>query len=198
MNSRSIHPRTLSRRRGLTLVEMVLALAITGLVGAAIAAMLSAVAYGSDSSRDMRNAAVQSKALSARLGAAVRGSRLVLDQGEDFLVLWTTDADENGAPSLQEIQRLEHNGDDDALVSYRADDSAPDAPYELDDDFGALTRMLKGSDYFPASVWGRDVTAWALTLDDNDPQAAALVSFRLTLAIGELEHTAIGAAALRN
>lgn len=184
---------------GLTLVEMILALAITGLVGAAIAAMLGAVAYGTADSHDLREAVVKSKTMSTRMGAAVRRARQVLDHGDSYIVLWIRDADDNQLPSLHEIQRLEHDVDDTALVSYEAAEDAPDTVYALDDDFGAITQTLKDLNLLTAEVWGRDVINWSLTLDDeNAPQAAELASFRLTFQLGDLEETAIGAAALRN
>ena len=43
------------RRLGLTLVEMLMALAIMGLIGAAIASMLTAVSYGTSDTRDLRS-----------------------------------------------------------------------------------------------------------------------------------------------
>ena len=182
----------------MTIMELLLALAAMGLVGAAIASMLSAVAYGTDTSNDMRSLVVKSKTLSARMTAHVRKARMVLDHGSEFLVLWVVDEDEDDTPSLQEIERIEWDASTDELVRYTASKSAKDTEYKLSDDFGNETKKLKGSGDFPRRVWGRAVTNWDVTLDDSDPQKAALVSFRLTLAAGSSETVAVNAAALRN
>ena len=42
-------------RAGLTLVELIISLAIVALIGLTVASMLSAVAYGTDSGRDVRS-----------------------------------------------------------------------------------------------------------------------------------------------
>jgi len=183
---------------GLTLVEMLLSLAAIGLIGGAIASMLAAVSYGTQESQDLRSFVVESKTLSARLTADVRKSRRVLHAGDDYIVLWVTDADADGSPSLHEIQRIGLNTDNQTLVSYEAADGAPDTEYELDDDFSDTPNNPTSNSDFPASVWGRNVTAFNITLDEPEAQDASLVSFRLTLSNGALEHVAVNAAALRN
>jgi len=187
-----------ARRRGLTLVELILAVAITTLIGAAIASMMAAVSYGSDSSKDMRSLVARSKAVNARISAAIRGSTMVLDRGDGFLVLWTSDTDENGQPNLREIRRLDYNAAGQSISSYAAPEGASDVEYELSDDFEAITDGLMGGGDFPQTLWATGVSAWDLALDTPDPQTASLVSYQLTLTAGDMSDVAIAAVSLRN
>jgi len=185
-------------RRGLTLIELLLALAGTALVATAIASMLSAVSYGTTNSRDLRELAVKNKALSSRVTAAIRQSAMVLESGSDYLVLWVYDLDGDGTPSVLELQRINYDAAADTLTSYEPDPAATDTEYDLADDFEAETDALIAADDLLDELWATNVTAWNVTLDDGDAQAAELLSFRITLAAGDMTDIAIAAVKLRN
>jgi len=184
--------------RGLTLIELLIGLAITAMIGAAIASMMFGVTRGTASGREMRELAVKSKALSARVTAAVRRSSMVLAAGDDYLVLWVYDLDGDGTPSTLELQRISYDAAADTITSYEPDPAATDAEHELDADFEAATDALIAAGDLVAAPWARRVTAWELTLDHADAQAAALLGFRLTLTAGDLSDAAIAVVSLRN
>lgn len=190
------------RRRGLTLVELMLALSIMALIGATVAGMLSAVAYGTDEDGDVRKLVARNKMVSMRINAAVRGSQRVLEAGQTadltWVVLWGRDLDENDAPSLLEIRLLEYDAATRTLSSYAAPDGTTDVLYELSDDFDAITDALRGTADFPETRWANDAEAFDVTLDETDPQAAKMLSYRLSLTAGSLTDIAIGTAKLRN
>ena len=194
------------RCRGMTLVELLLGLSSTALIGAAIAAMLSAVSYGTSSSRDMRSLVVRNKVISARFSAAVRDARLVLATGADYIVLWRLDDNENGRPNLGEIQWIELDGETNRLRCFEANFAgltpeqieAADTEFTFDADFDAATAGKRGTALFPASLWADSVTNWAVTLNDANAQQASLVSFRFQITNEDASDTLIGAAALRN
>ncbi len=182
----------------MTLIKLLLGLAATGMIGAAIASMLAAVSYGTDSSHDIRDIVVQGKTISTRMNAAIRESCMVLDSGDDYLVLWTGDRNNDQVPSTQELQRIEYDRDAREIVSYTATASAEDTAYALDDDFDSVTQSLENRGDLQGETWGRSIAGLSLTLDDSDAQAASLVSFRVTLTTGTVDEITIGAAALRN
>lgn len=194
--------RSAAARRGLTLIELIMALGIMTLIGATIAGMLSAVAYGTDEDSDVRKLVARKKTVSMRINAAVRGSQRVLDAGQTadqtWLVLWGRDLDGNDAPSLLEIRLLEYDAAARTLSSYAAPDGTADVAYTLVDDFDTITDTLRGTADFPETRWVNDAEAFDVTLDDVDPQSAKLVSYRLSLTAGNLTDTAIGTAKLRN
>jgi prepilin-type N-terminal cleavage/methylation domain-containing protein len=196
-HSASVSNKT-SRRHGLTLVEMMIALAITGLIGTAVASMLTAVAYGTSSSRDIRSLVVKNKTLSARVTAAIRGSAQLLDAADGYVVLWTKDLNGSGVPDLLELQRIELDSVADELTSYTPDPSATDVAYAITDDFDATTTALIGSGDMDGALWATGVTQLTITLDDADPLVAELVSFQLTLEAGGLADVSVNAVSLRD
>lgn len=187
------------RVRALTLVEMLMALAITGMIGAAVASMLTAVTYGTNTSTDLRSLVVKNKTLSSRITAAVRGSAQLLDAGDGYLVLWTKDLNDSGEPDLLELQRIELDAVAEELTSYTPDPLATDVAYDLAaDDFDAITTSLIGSSDLEGRLWATGVSQWTVTFDEADPLDAELVSFQLTLDGGVLTDTSINAVSLRD
>lgn len=191
--------RALMRQRGLTLLEMLLAISGMALIGSAIASMLLAVTYGTQTDNDMRSVVTKQMTLRARLSAAIRESTMVLEEGDGYLFLWVHDTDESGHPNLDEIVLIEYDAESETLNTYRA----PDAPganpeYDLASSFSTQTAAVKGDADFPATRWASGVVAFETTLDHATAQQGRLISFRLTLATGGEQQVAVGAAALRN
>jgi len=187
-----------ARRRGLTLLELVLALAGTALIGAAVAGMLTAVAYGTDADKDLRALVVRHQVLAGRVSAAIRGAEEVLAADDGLLVLWVEDTNEDGLPSVQELRRIEHDADTGRLLAYDPTDAAADTAYAVDDDFAAATALLIAEGAMSSTVWGTGVIGWAVSLDDADPQAAVLVTHTLELTEGDMTDTQVFTAANRN
>lgn len=193
--------RTRRRRhmcRGLTLLELLLALAGTAVIGSAVAALLTGVIYGTATDKDMRSLITRQMALKARVEAEVRESRMLLDAGADYLILWSRDSDEDGSPSKAEIQVIEYDAVMDRVMRYAPAALIVDVDYALTDDFRTATDSYKGDSTFPGERWAEQITSLDFTLDDIDPQLAKLVSFRFGMSGGEVPYTGIGAAAIRN
>ncbi|MEM6459813.1 MAG: type II secretion system protein [Planctomycetota bacterium] len=187
-----------TRRRGLTLVELMMSLAVVGLIGTAIGGMLTAVAHGTDDDQSARALVARQLTATTRLSAALRGSRRVLDAGDGWLVLWTRDLDGNDAPSLLELRLIELDAGGATLGSYAASAGTTDVAYTLSDDFDAITNTLRGTADFPETRWAGGVDAFTLSYDTADATAARLVSYRLRLTSGVNTHEAVGTAHLRN
>ncbi|GAB4186090.1 MAG: hypothetical protein Kow00105_00550 [Phycisphaeraceae bacterium] len=188
-----------TRYLGLTLVELLMALTVTALIGAAIASMLSAVTYGTSNTHDLRSLVAKNKTLSARITAAVRQSRQVLDAGNDYLVLWTEDLNGSDAPDLLELQRIERDSVNNTLTSYTPDPNATDVAYDLEnDDFDTITTNLISSGDLVGERWGNDVAGFAVTPDQPDPLDATLISYQLTLTAGGMSDVSVNAVSLRD
>lgn len=197
--------------RAFTMVELLLALAITGLVSASVAAMLMAVSYGTSSDRDLRTVVVNTKVIDARISSAIRSSRAILETGTDYLVLWSDDTNPNGtadAPDLSEIRLIERDSGSDELNSYKFPDSwtqaqidAANESYQLSGNpagfFLTETTQAKTAGYFQPTLWGSGITAIQFQLDDTDPATTSMASYRLTLSAGDLTDTVVGAASAR-
>ena len=187
---------------GLTLVELLIGVAITALIGAAIAAMLLAVSSCSSNQAAARCVAAGHGAVAARLGAMVRCSKLVLAAGDGYVVLWIPTKSGEAAPALSELCRIEHDAAAKKLYCYRAGaDLAPadDAEYPLGStDFDALTEVLKAEERLLPTVWAEGLGTCRFLLDAEAPREARYVGLRLGIESGDASATAVGGAALRN
>lgn len=194
--------RTRHRRRGLTLLELLLAMAGTGMVAVAVSSMLFTVSHATGSKTDMRKLVVRQKTLSSRITAAIRESKMILVSEPDVLILWVNDDNDNEQPDLAELRRIERSSVTNSVISFKSpDDIADEDNTEFDlatTDFDVATNAVKSTNNFPAERWGLDVTAWSFTLNDANPQLATLVSYQVTLNTGGMSDTHIATAALRN
>jgi type II secretory pathway pseudopilin PulG len=184
---------------------MVMALAVTAIIGLAITSMLFAFTRATASSNDMRGLTIQQKLLSSRLDAAFRASAKVLASGSGYVVLWISDSRSNNLPDLSELRRIEYDSTGHILRSYRMPISwtqtqvdANEVNYQLTDDFNAVTTAVAGMSKFPAEVWSNSIYGWTVTLDSTVVTSARLVSYQATIQAGSQQAVVIGAAALRN
>ncbi len=202
---RHIAGRGAAHRAGLTLVEMMLALASTALIGLAIAAMLTAVSYGTQGSKDARGLVVKAKAVNSRLSAAFRQGGVVLaantadDSGDDWVILWSPGAEaESGAPRTSELHRIEYNSTARTIRSYRNLSPATDDTYAISDNFVTVVNGLVSNGTLAPEIWATDIDAMELRLDASSVGDARLASYRMTMRSGDLTETTVNATALRN
>ncbi len=103
-------------RRGLTLLEMILAIGITATIGAAIASMMAAVSNGLTSRDDGRRTAVQLATTQVRLSAYIAPARCLLDKSDTAFAIWLNDARESGTVHATEIRWLTYDESNNAFV----------------------------------------------------------------------------------
>ncbi|MFG0275075.1 MAG: hypothetical protein ACF8QF_08460 [Phycisphaerales bacterium] len=97
--------RTATTRRALTLLELMLALAITGMIGVGIASTMTMVAAGAQGERDGRSAILRTHAVGVRLHAYLDNSLCVLQHDANRgVALWLQDTGGEGAVNLSEIR----------------------------------------------------------------------------------------------
>jgi prepilin-type N-terminal cleavage/methylation domain-containing protein len=149
--------------RGFTLIEILLALAVTAMVALVVASLLFSVANGTAS----RDAAQGNNSLielvCSRINAAVQPGGRVLAQADGMLVFWTSDSDGNNKPNLSEIRRLELDAATGRLVLYSAPTTLnpwDDSAYDLTQDFASITAALRGTANFPGTIIVGDVQQW--------------------------------------
>lgn len=186
------------RRRGLSLLELLLGISITVIIGAAIASMLLVASAASAHQQTNRDFSVWQGVVTARIGTLLRSSGMVLARRSGYLVLWMSDADRDGEPSASEVAVvLRHSGTNE-LWCYRPPEemaAEKNFRYRLSTtDFATepLVPVLLGQ------LWADDVLALEITLDTVDPTQARFVAYRLTANLDGVENTTIGGAALRN
>ena len=117
--SPGVPPRRVTGLAGFTLVETLLALAIASLVAAAALSMLVGVTWASETQHGARRASVKRQVAAARIGAIIRGGVMFLALADDELVIWTGDPNQNAAPDLSELRRVERDPDDQVIRALR-------------------------------------------------------------------------------
>jgi len=190
------------RRAGLTFLELLLALSITTLIGAAVGAMLLSVSTGVSMQSETRCCLVSHVVASLRIGEALRTAKKVLAAGDAYIVLWVPGESTDASPRLSQLLRIEHQPTAEELRCYRSTaelTEAQDVTYDLvTTDFDAVTDALKGTDLMPGHVWADNVTDWGIRLNAEDPRDARYVGYRMTMRVDDVTEATFGGAALRN
>ncbi|MEQ9452960.1 MAG: prepilin-type N-terminal cleavage/methylation domain-containing protein [Phycisphaeraceae bacterium] len=186
-------------RRGLTLMELLLAVSASAVIALAGTTVLTALTYAAEEQRDLRSVVGKSLAVGARVGAEIREAHAVLAVGNGFVVLWRGDADDDAQPSLAELVRIEAVEADQTLKAYGIADGVADVVYDLAvTDFATETENRIDGGSMAGLNWSRDVARFEVALDDVDAQEARLVSYRVTFTAGTLSEVYASAACLRD
>lgn len=196
-------PRQLMNTRkhsGFTLVELLMALSISGMIGLGVVLMLGSTGQAVKETRDTRQATVSRQVVIARLGSLLRSSAMVLAKEDHAIVLWKGDANANGQPDLSELRRITWDEITGSITQYQSPESldeGSDIACELSDDFAALTQSLQGQVIFPGQLVLQHAQSWTLTLDAASPHDARLVKLEVGFNFPSGQDKAVVIAALR-
>jgi len=138
-------------RRGLTLIELIMALAITAMVAAAIGAMASAVASGEMSRRDNRGTVVRTYAAKTRLSAYLARCLSVLEIGTGNAVVWLNDWRRGGTVHASEIRWLVFDSANKSIDVYYVD---------FPDEWNEVQRALEDHEYAAGTDWSAVLNAY--------------------------------------
>jgi len=179
------------RRRGLSLLELMLSIAITTMVAAAIAAMLGAVSTGVGSRRDSRTSMLLANAAQFRLGAYIAPARCVLDMGSSGLVLWEIDSRAGETVHATEVRWLLYDKANGEIGVYWVNfpDSWGQAARDLDDqqcasneDWMALFASYHAKGYTSGQVLVDGLADLDIVADQADALDARHVMFSMQFA----------------
>ena len=183
------------RVRSFTLLELLLALVITAMVGLSAAAMINATAYGTSSRNSMRKLLVKSKVLSTRLSSSIRNSMdsiqpsVAQPESTNILIIWVADTNNDQAKQNNEMQLIERDTTTNELKSYKDE-------MDVNDFVDAATFRTRALSSYTAETWGTSVTDLSFTLSGS--AGATVVTSRLTATQGDLTETTVIAASPRN
>lgn len=174
---------------GLTLVELLIALAIVSTVGLVAATSLFAHHRALESDRDLRASTVQSQLVGMRIDQAIRSARLVLARSDHVLVLWKHDHRDEDDPYLSQLHRIEWDEASGEIRSYQAPEDlseSDDESYDLHStNFDAQTASLASQGTLVESVWTEHAEQWLLSDDGSYAFDLRLLTYRLTINAGE-------------
>ncbi|HRP62083.1 MAG TPA: hypothetical protein PK400_02185 [Phycisphaerales bacterium] len=196
-----------STPRGLTLLELLLALAVTAMVGAAIAAMLGAVTAGVITHRDSRAAMVQASAAQARLAAYILPSRCILAAGAGNLILWFNDQRASDTVHATEVRWLIYDSNQGVInvffVSFPADWEQIEKDLE-DGEYPSNTNWMTLLDTYMTKGWVAGFTlvdgleSVSLSLDHAQAQQARQATYRLGFASDSGEVVTLATGVIRD
>jgi prepilin-type N-terminal cleavage/methylation domain-containing protein len=124
-------------RRGFTLIEVMLAVGLVGIVGAGILAFLSAFATGASARVRVSDPALEATLAVRRLNSIVPDFRTVLAADTQNAVLWISDRVPSRTVHLSELACLRIDGARGELLLDTIDDSALVADRSLETEFRA-------------------------------------------------------------
>ncbi len=96
-------------RRGLSLIEMTIAIGITAVIGLAIASMMAAATNSLASKDDGRQSAIRLATTQVRLGAYIAPSNCLLDKANEMLTLWFDDTNESNSVHIDEVRWIQYD-----------------------------------------------------------------------------------------
>lgn len=138
--------RTIPARRGLTLIELLIAVAITALVGVAIAVVMTSAGQNLARVGEVRSALQRSHAMHARLGAYTDAALCVLNEDPDQgFAVWLHDDNAGNTINLSELRVLWYETGDEQIVVEWVDWPDGWTEQEIDD---ADRELAVGDDYF--------------------------------------------------
>lgn len=175
-------------RRGLTILELMLSLTITVLVGAAITAMLGAVATGAENRRDSRTHLLHANAAQIRLSAYIGPSLCVLGADGGNLTLWFNDSRRSGTVHATEIRWLRFEEATGSLTMYLIRFPATWTERQrllADHEFGPATnwddvfRLYRTQGWIAGVQLVDNLESAAVSVDHSDPKESRHVTYRL-------------------
>ncbi len=177
-------------RRGLTLLEMILAIGITATIGAAIASMMAAVSNGLTSRDDGRRTAIQLATTQVRLSAYIAPSRCLLNKSDTAFAIWLDDARESGTVHASEIRWLSFDTPNNAFTVKFVDFpdewsqsmiDAADTECNNTTNYDTLLATLESSGLINEFDLVDKMETCSIWTDDPEPQAAIRICIRFSL-----------------
>jgi hypothetical protein len=97
------------------MIELVIAMSVTALVGVATVGMLNAVSVGVDTQHDSRSVTIRSHHAQSRLAAYITPSRCILHRDASAIVLWFDDSRKSNTVHISEVRWLIFDPDEGAV-----------------------------------------------------------------------------------
>ena len=166
MTRRDANTRRFRARRGLTLIELLIAVSITAMVGVAIATVMTAAGNSLSRVGEVRSALQRAHAMHTRLSAYTDAALCVLDEApKQGFAVWLHDENPGGTINLSELRIIWYDtGEEEISVEWVTfpDDWTPQEVSEAD------RELEVGADYYTEMLTkrGEKMTS-RLTLADG-------------------------------
>jgi len=158
-----------SVKRGFTLAELMIGVAITSLVALSVLGLAVGLSNAHESNDNYHQSLQTARSAMLQVQSAIRKARLVLGQTDTELLLWTDDEDGSGTINVSELLLLRWSKDSRKLREHRIDlDGLPDywrERYDVEADLDvfvsypdAVSSWIRNHWYEANRVLAEDVT----------------------------------------
>jgi|TARA_B110000196_G_scaffold42054_1_gene32324 type II secretory pathway pseudopilin PulG len=177
-------------RRGLSLIEMIIAIGITAVIGAAIASMMAAATNSLTSKDDGRQSAIRLATTQVRLGAYIAPSRCIVDKSNTHVTLWLEDSNESKTIHATELRWIEFDNDNAFIVVKFVDFPEEWSQAMIDDyniecisntDYETLLSSFEAIDLVETIPLVDAINACKFWINATDPFGATRISVRFSL-----------------
>lgn len=194
-------------RRGLTLLEFMLAIAITALVAGAMSAMMHAVAQATQSDEQFRQTIVRSQAINVRLSSYITPALKILDSGASSLVVWLDDTRAGDTIHSTEVRWIDWDAGTQTVrmryVSFppelsQIERDALDAELPLASDWWLVLSTLETAGYIATLRLCDEVAAFDVERNDSTAQGARVLTAIVTYTDDVGGQTVVAGASIRD
>lgn len=186
-------------RRGFTLAELVISVAITAVIGSAVAGLAMVLSAASEHGHDRYLSLQTARITMLRVQDMFRKAKLVTACNGTTMVLWAEDANGNGKINLTEVTLLGRNSSLEQVRTHRivfpdhwSEETKASLDIELElealTEVNAVLSLLEASPYDQITVLAGDVRALGISTKPAPP-VTDLVG--LTMTIGPSEQQAV-------
>ena len=176
-------------RRGLSLLEMTLAISITAVIGAAIASMMAAATNSLSSKDDGRQSAIRLATTQIRLSAYIAPSRCFLEKTNEQITLWLDDTNESKTINASEIRWIQFEESSNKLTVKFVDfpewsqSMIDDADIECNSltNYELLLSSFESSDFIDTIPLVDSMRSCKFWMNTIEPFEATQVSIRFSL-----------------
>lgn len=180
----------MSQRKGLSLLETLLAISITAVIGVAISALMAAASNSLSSKDDGRSTAIRLATTQIRLGAYIAPSLCVLDKSIDQITLWFEDSRTSNTVHVSEIRWVAFDSEAKTLsvkfVDFPANWSqamVDEADYECNSltDYQSVLSIFESSEYITTVPLVDSIETCNFWINQTNPTEATRVCIRFSL-----------------
>jgi pilin/secretion family protein with methylation motif len=178
-----------SRRAGLTLLELIIAIAITSMIGLGISSMLTMVAQGTSADQDRRTSVIRVHALNVRLRAYLSDALNFLQHdSRKGIVVWIHDIGSDRYVHLTELRVLWWDSVNGTLSSERIEFPSNWSAYQVQiadlavpasTDFFSLLNSYRASGYTVTEMLLDNIETLSFNFNNPNTQLATQVEVSL-------------------
>lgn len=185
----TLNARGRTRRRGMTLVELLLAGTVSAITATAGATMIYAITSASDSTRDDRTTKNQGRFALLRISKAIREARAIGDSDSSCVVLWREDANQDDVVNLYELGIIKYKAVTQELtfLSLVPPDGVSPGIVVSDADFqdkAAVASLVNASGDKKTVVWAEGVESFTFSCFPSKAEAR-IVDVKFQMRSGE-------------